>query len=79
MKEHNASTMKSLAKKDKTRAFYKMFLSASGRKSKDGTYDLMAEDQLGNMVVCPVFKLSDSEMATLITNFYVKKDHCAYI
>lgn len=71
--------MKNLAAKDKTRAFYKMFLSTSGRKSKDGTYDLMAEDQLGNMVVCPVFQMTDGEMAKLITNFYVKKDRCAYI
>lgn len=79
MQEHSINDIKTLKNNEKTRAFYKMFISASGRKSKDGTYDLMAEDQLGNMVVCPVFKLTDDEMAKLITNFYVKKDHCAYI
>lgn len=60
--------------------FFKLFLSSTGRKTKNGIALLNAEhDEFGNMMLCPEIQIESDVLAKMITDFYVKKDHCAYI
>lgn len=64
----------------KLKYFFKMFLSSTGRKNKEGNRLLTAtSDKLGNMMICAPIDVENSRLAQMITDFYVKKDHCAYI
>ena len=60
--------------------FFKMFLSSVGRKSK-GKYAVIdsQKDEFGNMCICPATEIESQQLAQMITDYYVKKDSCAYI
>ena len=78
--QNDISYIKNLKDKEKTKYFFKMFLSSVKRKTKDTEYnDLSTEDELGNMQICSAIPVKTNDLAKLITNFYVKKDNCAYI
>lgn len=66
--------------KKKLMYFFKLFISSSGRK-KNGKNPVLAgdSDQMGNMVICTPVVMKNSRLAQMITDFYVKKDGCAYI
>jgi hypothetical protein len=72
--------VKSLSNSDKTKYFFKMFISSVGRKQRDAIANSLAKvDELGNLEICSLSNFKSAELATLITNFYVKKDNCQYI
>ena len=72
--------VKSLSNSDKTKYFFKMFISSVGRKRGDAVANSLAKvDELGNLEICSLSKFKSVELAKLITNFYVKKDNCQYI
>ena len=74
------SDLLSLEDKYKTKYFFKLFISSVGRKRAGQDFnDLSEEDELGNMQLCSSIVLKTKELAEMITAFYVKKDHCAYI
>ena len=60
--------------------FFKLFISSTGRKTKGKNPVLFADsDKLGNMAICAPVVVENSRLAQMITDFYVKKDKCAYI
>lgn len=78
--EGDVSQVTKLSDKEKTKYFFKMFISSVGKKSQSSEYNgLSAEDELGNMQICSRIVINTDELAKLITAFYVKKDRCAYI
>lgn len=74
------SDLLELEDKHKTKYFFKLFISSVGRKRAGQDFnDLSEEDELGNMQLCSSVVMKTRELAEMITAFYVKKDHCAYI
>lgn len=77
---NQVNKVKSLPNSDKTKYFFKMFISSVGRKRGDAVANSLAKvDELGNLEICSLSNFKSAELATLITNFYVKKDNCQYI
>lgn len=65
---------------DKLKYFFKMFISSTGRKLKnDISHALVDDTKLGNMMICAPVVVENTRLAQMITDFYVKKDGCAYI
>lgn len=74
------SNLKQLKNINKMMYFFKLFLSSTGRKTKNGVALLNAEhDELGNMKLCPTVTIESDKLAKMIVDYYVKKDNCAYI
>lgn len=79
-KGYSLNKIMQLENKDKTKCFFQMFISSVERRSKFDEYNaLLKEDKLGNMQICSEIPLKNDKLAKMITEFYVKKDHCAYI
>ena len=80
--ENDFNALLSIEPKDKLKYFFKLFLSSVGRKAKNASSNpLLSQDagKLGNMMLCPETIVENTHLAQMITDFYVKKDGCAYI
>lgn len=77
----NISAVKKLQPDEKTKYFFKLFISSVGRKSKNSNFNevLTDKDMFGNMQICSDSLVETDELANMITSYYVKKDNCAYI
>ena len=74
------AALKNIDPIDKLKYFFQLFVSSTGRKSGGKNIDLPDDsDKFGNMVICKPVIVENSRLAQMITDFYVKKDGCAYI
>lgn len=75
------SQIKKLKIDEKTKYFFKLFISSVKRKAKNSNINqiLTDKDKFGNMQICSDIVIDTDELARMITNFYVRKDKCAYI
>ena len=74
------AALEGISNSKKLKYFFKLFLSSVGRKANGKNPDLFVDsDKMGNLVICKPVVLENSRLAQMITDFYVKKDKCAYI
>jgi len=73
------SGLNDIPKKEQLKYFFQMFLSSTGRKKNGKSMLLRDFDEDGNMQICPEYEQDNSKLGQMITDFYVKKDNCAYV
>lgn len=79
--ENDFDALLNLEGTEKLMCIFKTFISSVGRKPKGGKNFTIGQldDELGNMVICAPVEVENSRLAQMITDFYLKKDNCAYI